>query len=188
MAYYKHESAIVDEGAQIGDGTKIWHFSHVCAGAQVGRNCSLGQNVYVAPTAIIGDGVKIQNNVSVYDGVTIDAHAFIGPSAVFTNVVNPRSEINRKDEYKPTNVGRGVTIGANATIVCGHRLGAYAFVGAGSVITAHVPAYALVMGVPARQHGWMCKCGVQITVESGAGYCAACGRGYRQEGAGLTEA
>jgi UDP-2-acetamido-3-amino-2,3-dideoxy-glucuronate N-acetyltransferase len=186
--YFVHESAIVEPGAVIGAGTKIWHFSHVAGGARIGKNCVLGQGVYVAPTALIGDGTHIQNNVSVYDGVTIDAHAFIGPSAVFTNVVNPRSEISRKDQYVPTRVGRGATIGANTTVVCGHEIGPYAFIGAGTVVTANIPAYALVFGVPARQHGWMCRCGERLTVENGAGYCAACGRGYRTEGEGLTEA
>jgi UDP-2-acetamido-3-amino-2,3-dideoxy-glucuronate N-acetyltransferase len=187
-AYFCHASAIVDPGAHIGAGTKIWHFSHVAAGARIGRNCVLGQNVYVAPTVIIGDGVHVQNNVSIYDGVVIDAHAFIGPSAVFTNVVNPRSEVSRKNEYLPTRIGRGATIGANATIVCGHDVGAYGFIGAGTVVTANIPAYALVFGVPARQHGWMCRCGERLTVENGAGYCAVCGRGYRTEGDGLAEA
>jgi UDP-2-acetamido-3-amino-2,3-dideoxy-glucuronate N-acetyltransferase len=186
--YYKHESAVVDAGAVIGEGTKIWHFTHVSAGARIGHRCVIGQGVYVAPTAVIGDDVKIQNNVSVYDGVTIEAHAFIGPSAVFTNVVNPRAEIARKDEYRPTRVRQGATIGANATIVCGHELGAYSFVGAGAVVTANVPAYALVFGVPARQIGWMCRCGVRLTVEHGAGYCSSCGRGYRAEGHDLAEA
>jgi UDP-2-acetamido-3-amino-2,3-dideoxy-glucuronate N-acetyltransferase len=186
--FFVHESAIVDDGARIGAGTKIWHFSHVCAGARIGRDCVLGQNVYVASSALIGDGVRIQNNVSIYDGVLIESHAFIGPSAVFTNVVNPRSEISRKDEYRPTRVGVGATIGANATIVCGHEIGQYAFIGAGAVITANIPPFALVFGVPARQHGWMCRCGAQLTIEHGAGYCAACGRGYRTEGDGLAEA
>jgi UDP-2-acetamido-3-amino-2,3-dideoxy-glucuronate N-acetyltransferase len=188
MAYFKHDSAVVDEGAKIGEGAKIWHFCHVSAGARIGANCVLGQGVFVAGTAVIGDGVKIQNNVSVYDGVVIDAHAFIGPSAVFTNVLNPRSEIVRKDEYLPTHVGKGATIGANATIVCGNNIGNYAFIGAGAVITANVPAYALVFGVPARQVGWMCRCGVRLTMEHGAGWCAACGRGYRAEGEGIIEA
>jgi UDP-2-acetamido-3-amino-2,3-dideoxy-glucuronate N-acetyltransferase len=186
--WWAHESAIVDNGAHIGAGTKIWHFCHVSSGARIGRNCVLGQNVYVAPTVIVGDGVRIQNNVSIYDGVTIDAHAFVGPSAVFTNVVNPRSEVSRKDEYRPTHVGPGASIGANATIVCGHSVGAYAFIGAGAVVTANIPPYALVFGVPARQHGWMCRCGVQLTVEGGAAYCAACGRGYRAVGDGIAEA
>jgi UDP-2-acetamido-3-amino-2,3-dideoxy-glucuronate N-acetyltransferase len=186
--WWAHESAIVDEGAHIGAGTKIWHFCHVSSGARIGRDCVLGQNVYVAPSVIVGDGVKIQNNVSIYDGVTIDAHVFIGPSAVFTNVVNPRSEISRRDEFRLTRVGVGATIGANATIVCGHAVGAYAFIGAGAVVTANIPPYALVFGVPARQHGWMCRCGVQLTVEGGAAYCAACGRGYRAVGDGIAEA
>src|SRR5207302_7650872 len=142
------DSALVDAGAVIGARTKIWHFCHVSAGARIGADCILGQNVYVAPSVVVGDGVKIQNNVSLYDGVVIDAHAFIGPSAVFTNVLNPRSEISRKDEYLPTRIGRGATIGANVTVVCGHDIGAYAFVGAGAVVTANVPAYALVFGVP----------------------------------------
>jgi UDP-2-acetamido-3-amino-2,3-dideoxy-glucuronate N-acetyltransferase len=186
--YYKHPSAIVDEGAHVGDRTKVWHFTHVSTGARVGSDCVLGQNVYVAPSAMIGDGVKIQNNVSVYDGVVIDNFAFIGPSAVFTNVVNPRGELSRKDEYRPTRVGLGATIGANATIVCGHDIGPYAFIGAGAVVTANVPAYALVVGVPARQIGWMCRCGVQLHVESGAAYCASCGRGYRVAGDNIVEA
>ncbi len=186
--FFMHPSAIVDPGAQIGEGTKIWHFTHVSAGAKIGKNCVLGQNVFIAPTVTVGEGVHIQNNVSLYDGVTIDAFAFIGPSAVFTNVVNPRSEVPRKDEIRTTTIGRGVTIGANATVLCGLRVGAYAFVGAGAVITAHIPAYALVFGVPARQFGWMCRCGEQLTVESGAAYCAVCGRGYRSEGEGLVEA
>lgn len=186
--FFVHETSVIDEGARIGAGTKIWHFSHVAAGAQIGKDCVLGQNVYVAPTAVIGDGVKIQNNVSVYDGVTIEANVFVGPSAVFTNVVNPRSEISRKDEYQPTRVGRGATIGANATVVCGHDIGEYAFIGAGTVITANIPPYALVFGVPARQHGWMCRCGVRLTLEGAAGYCQACGRGYRAVGEGIAEA
>jgi UDP-2-acetamido-3-amino-2,3-dideoxy-glucuronate N-acetyltransferase len=186
--WWAHESAIVDDGAHIGAGTKIWHFCHVSSGARIGRDCVLGQNVYVAPSVIVGDGVRIQNNVSIYDGVTIDAHAFVGPSAVFTNVVNPRSEVSRKDEYKLTRVGVGASIGANATIVCGHSVGAYAFIGAGAVVTANIPPYALVFGVPARQHGWMCRCGEQLTVEGGAAYCAACGRGYRAVGDGIAEA
>jgi len=186
--WFAHESAIVDDGAKIGAGTKIWHFCHVAAGARIGKNCVLGQNVYVAPTAVIGDGAKIQNNVSIYDGVIIEAHAFIGPSAVFTNVLNPRSEIPRKEEYRPTMIRRGATIGANATIVCGHEIGAYAFIGAGTVVTANVPAYALVFGVPARQVGWMCRCGERVQIEHGAGWCAHCGRGYRAEGEGIAEA
>jgi UDP-2-acetamido-3-amino-2,3-dideoxy-glucuronate N-acetyltransferase len=188
MGYFKHESACVDEGAEIGEGTRVWHFSHVSSGARIGAKCVLGQNVYVASTAVLGRGVKVQNNVSIYDGVTVDDHAFLGPSAVFTNVINPRSEIERKDEYQPTRVGRGATIGANATILCGHEIGDYAFIGAGAVVTANVPAYALVIGVPARQIGWICRCGVRLEIDGASGYCAACGRGYRLDGEALCEA
>jgi UDP-2-acetamido-3-amino-2,3-dideoxy-glucuronate N-acetyltransferase len=186
--YFAHDTAVIDAGAKIGPRTKIWHFSHICSGAKIGADCVLGQNVYVAGSVIVGDGVKIQNNVSLYDGVTVDAYAFLGPSCVFTNVINPRSEIVRKDEILPTRVGRGATIGANATIVCGHEIGAYAFIGAGTVVTANIPPFALVMGVPARQVGWMCRCGVRLTIEKGAGWCAACGRGYRADADGIAEA
>lgn len=188
MGYEKHDSAVVDPGAEIGDGTRIWHFCHISGGARIGAHCVLGQNVYVAPTVTVGNGVKIQNNVSLYDGVTVEDFAFLGPSAVFTNVINPRSEVARKDEYHPTRIGRGATIGANATILCGHDIGDYAFVGAGAVVTANVPPYALVIGVPARQIGWICRCGVRLEVEGGAAYCTACGRGYRIEGGLLCEA
>ncbi len=188
MAFFKHATAVVDDGAEIGDGTRVWHFTHVACGARVGSGCVLGQNVYVAPTVIVGNGVKIQNNVSLYDGVVVEDHAFLGPSAVFTNVINPRAEIERKHEYQPTRIGRGATIGANATILCGNEIGDYAFIGAGAVVTANVPAYALVLGVPARQVGWICRCGIRLDVEGGAAYCAACGRGYRTEGEALCEA
>jgi UDP-2-acetamido-3-amino-2,3-dideoxy-glucuronate N-acetyltransferase len=188
MSYYRHESAFVDDGAEIGEGTKVWHFCHVAGGARIGRGCSLGQNVYVAPTVVIGDGVRIQNNVSLYDGVIVEDHAFLGPSAVFTNVVNPRSEVARKSEYRPTRVGRGATIGANATVVCGHSLGDYAFLGAGAVLTHDLPSYALAVGVPARQVGWMCRCGVQLEVDATDGArCSACERAYRFEGGRLCE-
>lgn len=153
MEYFKHESSYVDEGASIGEGTKIWHFSHVMAGAKVGERCSLGQNVNIGGGALIGSGVKIQNNVSVYDDVIIEDDVFLGPSCVFTNVVNPRAFVERKHEYKKTIVKRGVSIGANATIVCGVTIGEYALVGAGSVVTKDVPPYALVYGVPAEIHG-----------------------------------
>ena len=188
MGYFKHESAIVDDGAVIGEGTKIWHFCHVSAGARIGAGCVLGQNVFIAPTVVVGQGVRIQNNVSLYDGVIIEDHAFLGPSAVFTNVNNPRSEVSRKSEFLPTRVGRGATIGANATVVCGHKIGDYAFLGAGTVLTADVPAYALVVGVPGRQIGWMCRCGVRLDVTGPSAYCAACGRGYKTVGDNLCEA
>jgi UDP-2-acetamido-3-amino-2,3-dideoxy-glucuronate N-acetyltransferase len=162
MAYWAHASAIIDSGALIGDGSRIWHFCHVMSGARIGQRCVLGQNVFVAAGAVMGDGCKIQNNVSLYDDVILDHDVFIGPSAVFTNVINPRAFIERKNEYRQTNVDRGASIGANATIVCGHRIGAYAFIGAGAVVTKDVPAYAVVTGVPAVQIGWVCRCGVRL--------------------------
>ena len=153
MSYFKHESSYVDEGAEIGEGTKIWHFCHVMSGAKIGKNCSLGQNVNVGGKAIIGDGVKIQNNVSVYDNVVIENDVFCGPSCVFTNVINPRAFVERKHEYKQTVIKKGASIGANATVVCGVTIGEYALIGAGSVVTKDVPAYALVYGSPARVRG-----------------------------------
>lgn len=155
MNYTKHETAIIDDGAEIGDGTRIWHWTHVCGGAKIGNNCSLGQNVFVANKVVIGNGVKIQNNVSVYDNVTLEDDVFCGPSMVFTNVYNPRSAVNRKNEYRDTIVKKGATLGANCTIVCGVTIGKYAFVGAGAVVNKDVPDYALVVGVPAKQIGWM---------------------------------
>lgn len=187
MGHFQHESSFVDEGAVIGEGTKVWHFCHVAGGARIGAGCVLGQNVYVAPTVVIGDGVRIQNNVSLYDGVIVEDHAFIGPSAVFTNVTNPRSEVARKHEYRTTRVGRGASIGANATVVCGHDLGDYAFLGAGAVLTRSLPAYAMAVGVPARQVGWMCRCGEKLAPSGQRATCHACGRGYRLEGAALWE-
>ena len=177
-----HESSYVDEGAQIGAGTKIWHFCHVMAGAVVGERCSLGQNVVVMPGTKLGNNVKVQNNVSIYEGVECEDDVFLGPSMVFTNVVNPRSHVSRKHEYRRTLVRRGATIGANATIVCGHELGEYAFVAAGAVVTRAVPAYALVAGVPAKQIGWTCQCGERLALAPDAGdaatACVACGRRY----------
>jgi UDP-2-acetamido-3-amino-2,3-dideoxy-glucuronate N-acetyltransferase len=184
LPYFAHESAYVDQPCTIGEGTRIWHFSHVMKGARIGARCSIGQNVVIASTAVIGNGVKIQNNVSVYDGVVLEDGVFCGPSMVFTNVINPRSEIVRKDEYRPTVVRRGATLGANTTIVCGHTVGEYAFVAAGAVVTRDVPAYALVAGVPARQVGWMCRCAAARLEfdEQGPARCPECGRTYRLVG------
>lgn len=157
-----HPTAILDEGAQIGEGTRIWHWVHICGGAKIGERCSFGQNVFVGNDVVIGNNVKVQNNVSVYDAVYLEDDVFCGPSMVFTNVYNPRSAITRKDEYRKTQVRRGATLGANCTIVCGVTIGRYAFIGAGAVINRDVPDYALMLGVPARQKGWMCRCGVQL--------------------------
>jgi UDP-2-acetamido-3-amino-2,3-dideoxy-glucuronate N-acetyltransferase len=177
-APFIHESAYVDAGAQIGDGTKVWHFCHVMPGAVIGERCSLGQNVVVMNGARLGNNVKVQNNVSIYEGVVLEDDVFCGPSIVFTNVINPRSHVSRKNDYRPTRVRKGATIGANATIVCGVTLGEYAFVGAGSVITRDVPDFALMVGVPAAQIGWMCQCGERLAVED-AIQCAACGTHYK---------
>jgi UDP-2-acetamido-3-amino-2,3-dideoxy-glucuronate N-acetyltransferase len=176
-----HESAFVDDGAQIGNDTKVWHFCHVLGGAVIGERCSLGQNVVVMNGVRIGNNVKIQNNVSVYEGVILEDDVFCGPSMVFTNVVNPRSHVSRKNEYKQTLVRRGATIGANATIVCGVTLEEYAFVGAGSVVTKDAPAYALMVGVPARRVGWMCQCGERLS-DKNPEVCTICGTRYKQEG------
>lgn len=157
-----HETAIVDEGAQLGEGTRVWHWAHVCGGAEIGERCSLGQNVFVGNRVRIGNNVKIQNNVSVYDNVYLEDDVFCGPSMVFTNVYNPRSAVSRKDEYRDTFVNRGATLGANCTIVCGTEVGEYAFVGAGSVVNRDVPAYALMVGVPAKQIGWMSRFGERL--------------------------
>ncbi|MCA6058340.1 N-acetyltransferase [Thalassolituus sp. ST750PaO-4] len=162
MSYYKHESAIVDDGAQIGEGSRVWHFVHVCGGAKIGKGVSLGQNVFVGNKVTIGDHCKVQNNVSVYDNVHLEEGVFCGPSMVFTNVYNPRSLIERKDQYRDTLVKKGATLGANCTIVCGVTIGEYAFVGAGAVVNKDVPAYALMVGVPAKQKGWMSEFGEQL--------------------------
>lgn len=178
--WHLHESAYVDEGAAIGAGTRVWHFCHVMGGAVIGERCSLGQNVVVMPGTRLGDNVKVQNNVSIYEGVHCEDDVFLGPSMVFTNVVNPRSHVSRRHEYRPTRVGRGASIGANATIVCGNGLGAYAFVAAGAVVTRDVPAYGLVAGVPARRVGWMCQCGERLEEPrpDGETACGSCGDRY----------
>ncbi|WP_276348706.1 acyltransferase [Daejeonella sp. JGW-45] len=163
--FFVHETAIVDDGCEIGRGTKIWHFSHIMSGCKVGSNCNLGQNVVVSPEVILGNNVKVQNNVSIYTGVICEDDVFLGPSMVFTNVINPRSFINRRDQYAKTNVGRGASIGANATIVCGHDIGRYAFIGAGAVVTKNVPPYALMVGNPARQMGWVSKYGHRLVFD-----------------------
>jgi UDP-2-acetamido-3-amino-2,3-dideoxy-glucuronate N-acetyltransferase len=172
MNYFAHESAFVDDGCQIGNGTKIWHFSHVMSNCVIGENCNIGQNVVVSPEVILGKNVKVQNNVSIYTGVECEEDVFLGPSMVFTNVTNPRSGVNRRGQYSKTIVKKGASIGANATIVCGHDIGRYAFVGAGSVVTKHIPDYALVVGNPARQIGWMSEFGHRLVFdEDGKALC-----------------
>jgi len=184
MSYTKHDTAIIDEGAQIGEGTRLWHWVHVCGGAKIGSGCSLGQNVFVGNNVLIGNNVKIQNNVSVYDNVTLEDDVFCGPSMVFTNVYNPRSAVSRKEEYRDTLVKRGASLGANCTIICGITIGEYAFVGAGSVVNKNVPAFALVAGVPAQQIGWMSKFGERIPLPltgSGEHRCVHTGELYKLE-------
>lgn len=178
-AYFQHETAIIDAGAIIGEGSKIWHFCHVMAGSQLGEGCSLGQNVFVAAGVVLGNNVKVQNNVSIYEGVTCEDDVFLGPSMVFTNVLNPRSAIVRRGQYLRTKVGRGATIGANATIVCGHDIGEHAFIGAGAVVTKPVPAFALVVGNPARQIGWMSTHGHRLHFDAdGRATCPESGEVY----------
>jgi UDP-2-acetamido-3-amino-2,3-dideoxy-glucuronate N-acetyltransferase len=187
--YWKHDSAIVDEGAQIGAASRIWHFSHVCAGARIGAECSLGQGVFVGNSVTIGNRVKIQNHVSVYDAVTLEDDVFCGPSMVFTNVFNPRAAVVRKNQYRPTRVKRGATLGANCTIVCGTTIGEYAFVGAGAVVSRDVPAYALMVGVPARRIGWMSRHGERLDLPAsgqGEAVCPATAERYRLDGDTLT--
>ena len=178
--YFVHESSYVDDGVEIGGGTKIWHFSHVLSGSRIGENCNIGQNVVIGPEVNIGNGCKIQNNVSIYRGVTLEDEVFCGPSMVFTNVYNPRSAIRRMDELRPTLVKKGASIGANATVLCGITIGCYSFIGAGAVVLKDVPGYALVVGNPGKQKGWMCECGVQISFDLEQTICEACSRKYRR--------
>ena len=180
--FYAHETAIVDEGCSIGNETRIWHFSHVMSNCTLGEKCNIGQNVVISPGVILGNNVKAQNNVSIYTGVTCDDDVFLGPSMVFTNVINPRSAINRRDQYAKTHVGKGASIGANATIVCGHDIGEYAFIGAGAVVTKNVPAFALVVGNPARQLGWVGEYGHRLTFnEKGIAVCPESQQEYKFE-------
>src|SRR3954447_4765554 len=176
--FFAHESSYIDDGAVIGKGTKIWHFCHVMTGAVIGERCNLGQNVVVMPGTRLGNNVKVQNNVSIYEGVVLEDDVFCGPSCVFTNVVNPRSHVSRKAEYQPTLVRRGSSIGANATIICGTTLGEYSFVGAGAVVRSDVPAFAVMVGVPARRVGWICQCGVRLQLRDKGAACSACNATY----------
>jgi UDP-2-acetamido-3-amino-2,3-dideoxy-glucuronate N-acetyltransferase len=179
-SFFAHPTAVIDEGCIIGEGTKIWHFSHVMPGCTIGRNCNIGQNVVISPEVILGNNVKVQNNVSIYTGVVCEDDVFLGPSMVFTNVTNPRSAVNRRGQYARTVVKRGASIGANATIVCGHDIGEFAFIGAGAVVTKHVPAYALVVGNPARQTGWMSEFGHKLNFNpEGLAVCPERGESYR---------
>lgn len=185
MSFYQHETAVVDDGAQIGEDSRVWHFVHVCGGAKIGKGVSLGQNVFVGNKVVIGDHCKVQNNVSVYDNVTLEEGVFCGPSMVFTNVYNPRSLIERKDQYRNTLVKKGATLGANCTIVCGVTIGEYSFVGAGAVINKDVPAYALMVGVPAKQIGWMSEFGEQLDLPltgNAESVCSHTGAIYRLSG------
>lgn len=179
--YQVHESSYVDEGCKIGDGTRIWHFCHIMSGAVIGERCNIGQNVVISPDVVLGNNVKVQNNVSIYTGVTLEDDVFCGPSMVFTNVINPRSHVVRRHEFQRTRVGRGASLGANCTIVCGNDIGRYAFIGAGAVVTRSVPDYALVVGNPGRVVGWMCECGVKLAAGAtppASARCSACGAEY----------
>ena len=187
--YFVHESSFVDAPSMIGKGTKIWHFSHIMSGSVIGENCNIGQNVVISPGCTVGNNVKIQNNVSIYTGVTLEDDVFCGPSCVFTNVINPRSHVSRKDEYAATLVKQGASIGANATIVCGVTLGRYCFVGAGSVVTRDVPDYAMAYGSPARARSWVCNCGIKLDLapDNGTTTCTVCARRYQRKGALISE-
>ncbi len=186
--YYAHPTAIIDDNCKIEEGTKIWHFSHIMSNCKIGKNCNIGQNVVVSPEVVLGNNVKVQNNVSIYTGVICEDDVFLGPSMVFTNVINPRSAVNRKNEYLKTIVGKGASIGANATIVCGHNIGSYAFIGAGAVVTKTVPAYALVVGNPARQTGWMSEYGQRLTFnEDGVAVCSESNEKYQLRNNNVTK-
>jgi UDP-2-acetamido-3-amino-2,3-dideoxy-glucuronate N-acetyltransferase len=189
--YIVHSSSFVDEPCEIGAGTKIWHFSHVMSNCKIGEKCNIGQNVVISPDVVIGNNVKIQNNVSVYTGCILEDDVFCGPSMVFTNVVNPRSHVTRRDEYKRTLVRRGASMGANSTIVCGVTIGQYAFIGAGSVVTRDVPDYALIYGNPAKMRGWMCACGIKLAFRADSqhevGECRSCGKRYSRAGMSVEE-
>jgi UDP-2-acetamido-3-amino-2,3-dideoxy-glucuronate N-acetyltransferase len=188
MNYFAHETAVIDDGCAIGEGTKIWHFSHIMPNCTLGKACNIGQNVVVSPEVILGNNVKVQNNVSIYTGVICEDDVFLGPSMVFTNVINPRSAVNRKSEYAKTIVKKGATIGANATIVCGHDIGEFAFIGAGSVVTKTVPPYALVVGNPSKQIGWMSEYGHRLEFDSnGDAICEESGEKYRLENNSVTK-
>ena len=182
MEYFKHDTAVIDEPCMIGKGTKIWHYSHIMTNCEIGENCNIGQNVVISPKVIIGNNVKVQNNVSIYTGVTCDDDVFLGPSMVFTNVINPRSAINRRGQYSKTHVGKGATIGANATIICGHNIGEYAFIGAGAVVTKTISAFALVIGNPARQVGWVGEYGHRLLFDKhGSATCPESKQKYKLE-------
>ena len=188
VEYFAHETAIIDEGCQIGAGTKIWHFSHIMPNCVIGERCNIGQNVVISPEVVLGNNVKIQNNVSVYTGVTCEDDVFLGPSMVFTNVTNPRSAVNRRNQYAQTHVGKGATIGANATVVCGHDIGCYAFIGAGAVVTKTIPPYALVVGNPSRQIGWMSEYGHRLHFDAaGHATCPESGEHYQLKDGKVTK-
>ncbi len=184
--YFIHPTTVVDDPAEIGEGTKVWHFSHIMPDVRIGINCTIGQNVFISSGAVLGNNIKVQNNVSIYDGVVLEDEVFCGPSMVFTNVFNPRSFISRRKEFRKTLVKRGATLGANVTIVCGNTIGQYAFIGAGSVVTKDVPDYALVYGNPGKVEGWVCECAEEIVFRSGKAVCRACGRKYRKDSTGVT--
>lgn len=186
--FFAHETAIIDDNCTIGEGTKIWHFSHIMSGCTIGEHCNIGQNVVISPEVVLGNNVKIQNNVSVYTGVTCEDDVFLGPSMVFTNVTNPRSAINRKNQYAKTHVGHGATIGANATVVCGHDIGHFAFIGAGAVVTKSIPDYALVVGNPSKQIGWMSEYGHRLNFDNdGFATCPESGERYKLENQHVTK-